>query len=47
MATSQEAIDAFNAAGTALPDIQNDTFSNPIEVDVICLSYHLETKAYQ
>ncbi|EDO00492.1 hypothetical protein SS1G_14362 [Sclerotinia sclerotiorum 1980 UF-70] len=33
MATSQEAIDAFNAAGTALPDIQNDTFSNPIEVD--------------
>lgn len=35
MATSQEAIDAFNAAGGALQASQGDAVSNPIEVDVI------------
>ncbi|ESZ90061.1 hypothetical protein SBOR_9549 [Sclerotinia borealis F-4128] len=33
MATSQEAIDAFNAAGGAPQDPQDDAISNPIEVD--------------
>ncbi|TGO41073.1 hypothetical protein BHYA_0027g00510 [Botrytis hyacinthi] len=33
MATSQEAIDAFNAAGGSHQDTQDDTISNPIEVD--------------
>ncbi|KAG4026103.1 hypothetical protein MFRU_045g00480 [Monilinia fructicola] len=33
MATSQEAIDAFNAAGGAFQDPQDDAISNPIEVD--------------
>ncbi|KAF7927216.1 hypothetical protein EAE99_005547 [Botrytis elliptica] len=33
MATSQEAIDAFNAAGGSGQDTQDDTISNPIEVD--------------
>ncbi|TGO73238.1 hypothetical protein BELL_0379g00180 [Botrytis elliptica] len=37
MATSQEAIDAFNAAGGSGQDTQDDTISNPIEVDVIIL----------
>lgn len=36
MATSQEAIDAFNAAGDGtLRDQQDETISNPIEVDVM------------
>ncbi|TGO23145.1 hypothetical protein BPAE_0142g00070 [Botrytis paeoniae] len=33
MATSQEAIDAFNAVGGSREDTQDDTISNPIEVD--------------
>ncbi|THV47673.1 hypothetical protein BGAL_0296g00130 [Botrytis galanthina] len=33
MATSQEAIDAFNAAGGSRQDTQDDTIFNPIEVD--------------
>ncbi|TGO66286.1 hypothetical protein BOTNAR_0064g00240 [Botryotinia narcissicola] len=33
MATSQEAIDAFNAAGASRQDTQDDTIFNPIEVD--------------
>ncbi|ATZ57349.1 hypothetical protein BCIN_14g04960 [Botrytis cinerea B05.10] len=33
MATSQEAIDAFSAAGGSGQDTQNDAISNPIEVD--------------
>lgn len=37
MATSQEAIDAFNAAGGALQASQGDAVSNPIEVDVMIL----------
>lgn len=37
MATSQEAIDAFNAAGGSGQDTQEDAISNPIEVDVMAL----------
>ncbi|KAF7895560.1 uncharacterized protein EAF01_009522 [Botrytis porri] len=37
MATSQEAIDAFNAAGGSRQDIQDYTNPNPIEVDVMIL----------
>ncbi|KAB8288222.1 hypothetical protein EYC80_010223 [Monilinia laxa] len=33
MATSQEAIDAFNATGGVFQDPQDDAISNPIEVD--------------
>ncbi|TGO20144.1 hypothetical protein BTUL_0001g01560 [Botrytis tulipae] len=37
MATSQEAIDAFNAAGGSRQDTQDDTIFNPFEVDVMIL----------
>lgn len=47
MATSQEAIDAFNAAGGAFQDPQDDAISNPIEVDVMILCMDLNIKAYK
>lgn len=45
MATSQEAIDAFNAAGGSGQDTQNDAISNPIEVDVMALQELFEIQS--
>ncbi|KAK6602534.1 methyltransferase domain-containing protein [Botrytis cinerea] len=45
MATSQEAIDAFNAAGGNGQDTQNDAISNPIEVDVMALQELFEIQS--
>lgn len=47
MTTSQEAIDAFNAAGGNRQDTQDDTIFNPIEVDVMILPELFKNQSLQ